>query len=83
MYSFISESSEACEGEVPCPRTQHRNDVPIFWGDKHYISLKMLHQVGLETAREAATMAKIHAIAPRYDHCPSPHSHLNTVKLTI
>ena len=29
-YSFTPESSEAFEGKVPCPRTQHRNNVPIL-----------------------------------------------------
>ena len=26
-YSFTPESSEACEGEVPFPRSQHRNNI--------------------------------------------------------
>ena len=54
-YSFTPESSEACEGKVPCPRTQHRNNVPILRGEKHDISLKILHQAGFETARQAVT----------------------------
>ena len=29
-YSFTPESSEAFEGKVPCPKTQHRNNVPIL-----------------------------------------------------
>ena len=68
-YSFSPESSEAFEGEVPCPRTQHLNSVPRLRGEKHDISLKILHQVGFETARQAATSAERHAltIAP----CPS------------
>ena len=66
-YSFTPESSEACEGKVPCPRTQHRNNAPILRGEKHDISLKILHQAGFETARQAATLAKLRAlaIAPR------------------
>ena len=70
-YSFSPESSEAFEGEVPCPRT-HLNNVPRLRGEKHDISLKILHQAGFETARQAATSAERHAltIAP----CPSPQS---------
>ena len=54
---------------MPCPRTQHRNNVPVLRGEKHDISLKILHQAGLETARQAATLAKLRAlpIVP----CPS------------
>ena len=67
-YSFSPESSEAVKIEVPCPRTQHLNNVPRLRGEKH-ISLKILHQAGYETARQAATSAEPHAltIAP----CPS------------
>ena len=66
-YSFTPESSEACEGKVPCLRTQHRNNVPILRGEKHDISLKILHQAGFETARQAVTLAKLRAltITPR------------------
>ena len=66
-YSFTPESSEACAGKVPCPRTQHGNNAPILRGEKHDISLKILHQEGFETARLAATSAKLRAlaIAPR------------------
>ena len=62
-YSFTPKSSEACESTVPCPRTQHRNNVPILRGDKHDISLKMLHQAGFDTARQALTLAKLRALA--------------------
>ena len=62
-YSFTPESSEACKGEVPCPRTQHRNNVPILRGKKHDISLKILHQAGFETARQAVTLAKHRALS--------------------
>ena len=67
-YSFSPESSEAFEGEVPCPRTQHLNNVPRLRGEKHDISLKILHQAGFETARQAVTSTERHAltIAP----CP-------------
>ena len=70
MY-YILISSEAFQGEVPCLRTQHLNNVPRLRGEKHYISLKILHQAGFETARLAATLAERHAltIAP----CPSPY----------
>ena len=61
-YSFSPESSEAFEGEVPCPRTQHLNNVPRLRGEKHYIPLKILHQAGFETARQAATSAERHAL---------------------
>ena len=55
---------------MPCPRTQHLNNVLRLRGEKHYISLKILQQAGFETARQAATSAERHAltIAP----CPSP-----------
>ena len=67
--SFSPESSEAFEGEVPCPRTHHLYNVPRLRGEKHYISLKILHHVGFETARQTATAAERHAltVAP----CPS------------
>ena len=35
-YLFTPESSEACEGEVPFPRTQHRNNVPILREGKSF-----------------------------------------------
>ena len=64
-YSFTPESSEACKDKVPCPcpRTQHRNNVSILRGEKHYISLKILHQAGFETARQAVTLAKLRTVA--------------------
>ena len=54
---------------MPCPRTQHLNNVPRLRGEKHDISLKILHQAGFKTARQAATSAERYAltIAP----CPS------------
>ena len=62
-YSFTPESSEACEGKVSCRRTQHLNNVPILREEKHDISLKILHQAGFETARQAVTLAKLRALA--------------------
>ena len=58
--------------EVPCSRTQHLNNVPRLRGEKHDISLKMLHQEGFETARQVATSAERHAltIAPCPSHNP-------------
>ena len=63
------QSSEAFEGEASCPSTHHVNNVPRLRGEKHDISLKILHQTGFETARQAATSAERHplTIAP----CPS------------
>ena len=61
-YSFSPESSEAFEGEVPCPRTQHLNNVLRLRREKHAISLKILHQSGFETARQAATSTERHAL---------------------
>ena len=54
---------------MPCPRTQHLKNVPRLKGEKHDIPHQILHQAGLETARQAATSAKRHTltIAP----CPS------------
>ena len=68
-YSFSPDSSGAFEGEVPCPRTQHLTNVPRLRGEKHDISLKILHQAGFKTALQTATSAERHAltIAP----CPS------------
>ena len=51
---------------MPCPRTQHRNNVSILRVEKHDISLKIMHQAGFETARQAATLAKLRAL---YNHC--------------
>ena len=68
-YSFSPESSEAFQGEVPSPRTKHLNNVQRLRGEKHDIYLRILHQAGFETARQAATSTECHAltIAP----CPS------------
>ena len=68
-YSFSHKSTEAFVGEVPCQRTQHLNNVPRLREEEHDNSLKILHQAGFETARQAATSAEHHAltIAP----CPS------------
>ena len=63
---LIGVSSEAFEGEVPCPSTQHRDNVPRSRGEKHDNSLKILHQAGFETARQAATLAKLNT---RSNHC--------------
>ena len=51
---------------MPFLGTQHRNNVPILRGEKHDISLKILHQAGFETARQAAILAKLRpqTIAP-------------------
>ena len=57
-YSFTTESSEACEGKVPCPKTQHRNNIPILREEKHYISMTILLQVGCKTTRQAMTLTK-------------------------
>ena len=64
-YYFTHESSEACEGDVPCPRTQHRNNFQTLRGEKHDISLKILHQAWFETARQAATIRHALAMVPR------------------
>ena len=61
-YSFTPGSNEACECKVPRPRTQQRNNVPILRGEKHDISMKILHQAGFETARQAVTLAKLRAL---------------------
>ena len=42
--------------------TQHLNSVPRLRGEKHDISLKIQHQAGFETARQAATSAERHAL---------------------
>ena len=43
-YSLTPEPSEAWEGKVPCPRTQHWSNVSSLRGEKHDISLEILHQ---------------------------------------
>ena len=43
---------------MSCPRTHHPNNVPRLRGEKHDISLKILHQAGFETAWQAATSAE-------------------------
>ena len=48
---------------MPFSGTQHQNNVPRLRGEKHHISLKILHQTVFETARHAATSAKRHALA--------------------
>ena len=54
---------------MSCSGTHHLNYVPRLRREKHDISLKIVHQAGFETARQAATLAERHAliIAP----CPS------------
>ena len=54
---------------MSCPRTQHLNNVPISRGDKHDISLKILHQAGFENERQAATFAKLRTLSTV--PCPS------------
>ena len=63
---------------MACPRTQHLNNVPRLRGEKHDISLKILHQAGFETARQAATSAERYAltIAP----CPSQKGRLPKIR---
>ena len=55
-YIFTLEASEACEDEEHCPRPQHGNNVLILRGEKYDMSL---YQAGLETARQAARLAKL------------------------
>ena len=43
-YSFSPESSEAFEGEVPCTRTQHRNNIPRLRGEKHIFLWKSFNK---------------------------------------
>ena len=67
-YSFSPEWNKAFEGEVSGPRTHHLNNVSRLRGEKHHISVKILHQSGFKNARQAATSAERNAltIAP----CP-------------
>ena len=60
---ILTKASEAFEGEVPCPRTQHLNNVSRLRGEKHDIYLKILHHAaGFETARQAAISTERHAL---------------------
>ena len=51
--------------------TKYRNNVPISRREKHDIYLNILHQAGPDTSRQAATLAKRHALTialhPRLD----------------
>ena len=64
-YWFKPESSEACEDKVPCPRTQHRNNVSILRGKKHDISLKNPLTSGIWIRTAGSDIVK----APRSSHC--------------
>ena len=39
-HATLHLTSEAFEGQVPCPKTQHLNNVPRLREEKHDISLK-------------------------------------------
>ena len=54
---------------MPCPKTQHRNNVPRLRGEKHYISLKILHQ----PHGRQQPIGK----APRSNHCAMSLSIVN------
>ena len=57
LYQVLiyTESSEACEGEKP--EAQHRNnDAPTLRWEKCDISLKILHQAGIELAWQAVLL---------------------------
>ena len=47
---------------VKCQGHKIENNVSRLRGEKHYISLEILQQAGLETARQATTLAKLHAL---------------------
>ena len=68
MYTSTPERSGALEGEVPYPRTQHRDsDVPRpVRGETSYLS-EILHQAGIELTLHKAIIAKHHVltIGPR------------------
>ena len=51
------------------PKDTTSNNFPILRGEKHDISLKILHQAGFETARQAATLTKLRALT--ISPCPS------------
>ena len=60
-YSFTVKQVPDCE--VPLQRTHHRNnDVPALRGETYNISLKILHQMGIELARQATAIAKRYAL---------------------
>ena len=52
---------------MPCPWTEHRNNVPTLRGKKHDFSLKSLHQARFETTQHAEILANHYAptITPR------------------
>ena len=51
---------------VKCTRTQHRNNVSVLRREKHYISLKILHQVsGIRNLTAGSDIDKTLTIVPR------------------
>ena len=62
-HSFTPESSEACKGEVPCPRTQHQTNVPILRGEKHDISCLKPH--GGQRLWQNATLKPLSHVLPK------------------
>ena len=69
-YSFSPESSEAFEGEVPCPRAQHLNNVPRLRGEKRDIFSENSAPSGIRNRTAGSDIGK----APRSNHCAMPLS---------
>ena len=64
-YSFTLQSSEACEGRVPRPRTQHQTNVRILRGEKHDISKKNPATSEIQNCTTGSAIDK----APRSSQC--------------
>ena len=62
---------------------QHLKNVPRLGGEKHDISLRILHQAGFKTARQAARSAERHALTIAPDHKQKKYqTYLHTIILT-
>ena len=66
-YSFTPESTEAREGKVSCPSPQHRNNVPIFRGEKY--DMIYLYENPAPSGVRNRTVGSYIGKAPRSNHC--------------
>ena len=64
-YSFSPESSEAFEGEVPCLRTQHRNNVPRLRGGETWFFSENPATSRIQNRAAGSDIVK----ASRSNHC--------------
>ena len=61
------ESNEAWEGKVPCPRTQHRNNVPTLGGGNKLFVTENPAQSGARTHTAGSDIiATLHALSLKF-----------------